>query len=148
MNTELTPLQRAANELFKHMRECGCTARLARRKAVESERFSRESGEFLLFVPSKVRGISNFQDEACNVSEDDSLRIVPTEISGTDRLAIFHGENVLGWVDPKHEKWIAPLLKREGFHLAEAINVTGGEDGKFIGVNFALCPIEVLQRLV
>ncbi|MEM1269175.1 MAG: hypothetical protein AAGI08_03915 [Bacteroidota bacterium] len=108
------------------------------RKAADSVRVALQLGTPKIAIPTKVRGISDYQDAAMNVTAGDALEIVRC---WDGRHVVLHGGEPLGLVDQKYDGWLLQLPR--GSVRGVALQQTGSpeaEDGtrRFVGVNFAL----------
>ena len=128
--------QTYANNFYRFLREHGTRKDTARRKAIQSEQFSRESCHGVFCVPSKLRGVASRQDYIkLHIRKGSSLHLE----SWNGEIQVLHRNRVVGVIGRQHTAWLTTLMETESGVECHVTQVTGGVGEKrFVGVNINL----------
>ena len=104
-------------------------------------------------VPSKLVGVSNYQDRLVQLSGQDAATLklklsVSSDAAGRERITALYRGHALGHVQEKHVPWLAPLV--EAGAGAQVLQITGDgpSKGQYHGCNVAFTGLaEAIRKL-
>ena len=103
-------------------------------------------------VPSKLVGVSNYQDRLIRLRESglspDLTLSVSSDEAGRERITALYRGQALGHVQEKHAGWLAPLARAGAGAQVLQITGDGPEAGQYHGCNVAFTGLaEAIRKL-
>lgn len=103
-------------------------------------------------VPSKLAGVSNFQDRLIQLRESGETPQLTLSVSkdqsGKKRIVCLHRGKTLGLVQEKHVPWLAPLVKAGAGARVLQVTGDGPDAGRYHGLNVAFTDLaDAIRKL-